>query len=580
MMNNKDIDIKVLNQLLNKEQRRYFILEGISTYAFLFLIYLCKKIEVPVSSDINAMIEAVSCDDNIKSILQEHAAVPESMTDVFWNACSEENIENLFRRLITPRSHLRAIPEPLGWLSCELLELKENDILADFTGDIEDLSAYVQKNNPVQEIHLFNANPTKNKLLSLKNYFTNKPNINFLHYIELVTPHTKLELKNNFNKIYAFLLPTIQPDMAKAYIDLIFQALKQNGKAVVVVPDNVMYSRDHYFLRRSLINDNCITRIISLPKGTAYSSNLYTSIFVLEKTDLNNKPQTVFMSDLRKYHEQFHSKTKFINPLSEFKSEVIDDLLNNKNEFYSDRVQYIDIRDNSYCFSPGVYLTSVDYYYCFFGDDDNVQIVSDNFSKTSFKLGEEADIFRSTIDSRDILKFVSNREIKDKICNPIGRYLSISDVQENQVNQDSMPYILEINKDYAKFKLTQNDLLISKTTSPVKIAVCPPETDIYPAGNFYIIRLKPESKLNRLYLKIFLESEKGQTILNNISVGATMKTISKASLEDLEIPYLNEEQQKSIRLKYNNLQKIIDRKKEEISELQKSKEFLINELFK
>lgn len=564
MMNNKDIDIKVLNQLLNKEQRRYFILEGISTYAFLFLIYLCKKNEVPVSSDINAMIKAVSCDDNIKSILQEHAAVPESMTDVFWNACSEENIRNLFRQLCIPRRHLPTVSRSLFWLASELLELKENDILADFTGDVDDLSLFVQKNNPVREIHLFAANKAKYKLLKLKNCSINEPDISRLRDIDLFSPYASLELKNKFTKIFACIHPTSRPEMVKAYIDLINRLLALGKKAVVVVPDCVLYSRDFLLIRKEILEKKFLTRIISLPQGVLFSSNLYTSILVLEiKYPLNrNDNSEIFLTDLRKQFEKYHTKPRFINPLDEMERDEIKILLFNETKDTSIRVDYSEIINNDYNLSLGYYLQPLD-----------------TNRESNFILLQEADILRSTIDSKEGIVFVSEKEMKNQMCSPIGRYLLISDVQENQVNIETMPNILSLNKDYAKFKLTQNDILISKTTNPVKIAICPAEMNIYPAGNFYIIRLHADSKLNRYYLKAFLESQKGQTILNNISVGATMKTISISSLGNIEIPFLDERSQHLIRIRYLEVQKEIEAKKQELENLRKKKQELLDDFF-
>ena len=95
---------------------------------------------------------------------------------------------------------------------------------------------------------------------------------------------------------------------------------------------------------------------------------------------------------------------------------------------------------------------------------------------------------------------------------------------------------------FSKMILKENDLIISKSGQPYKIAVfTKPQFEswrvqqIVPSGNMYVIELDT-NRINPYYVKVFLESQQGKALLNSRSNQATIINISRKELENLDIP--------------------------------------------
>jgi len=102
--------------------------------------------------------------------------------------------------------------------------------------------------------------------------------------------------------------------------------LKENGKAVIVVPDGVLFSnkKDYYGLRKFLIENRLLKGVISLPNGVFKpSTNISGSVLIIDK---NSKLESsLFLFDASNYSkdsfsrfsntiiEQYHNKLSSIN---------------------------------------------------------------------------------------------------------------------------------------------------------------------------------------------------------------------------------------------------------------------------
>ena len=129
----------------------------------------------------------------------------------------------------------------------------------------------------------------------------------------------------------------------------------------------------------------------------------------------------------------------------------------------------------------------------------------------------------------------------------------------NSKEQVNKPFVLGEEADMEKFRLKEGDIVISKIARPLKFVLPKKDCSIYPAGNFYIIRIKPGSELNPVYLKSYLESKQGSFALLQCSSGGTMLQISKSALLKLQIPFKSEKDQFNISTEYMYFEnKIVD----------------------
>ncbi|HIF9252491.1 TPA: N-6 DNA methylase [Photobacterium damselae] len=83
-----------------------------------------------------------------------------------------------------------------------------------------------------------------------------------------------------------------------AFIQHALSSLKMNGKGVVVISPGVLFKGgNEKKIRKSLILDNYIKAVISLPSGMVYGTNISSSILIIEKNKLDNKIIFIDASD-------------------------------------------------------------------------------------------------------------------------------------------------------------------------------------------------------------------------------------------------------------------------------------------
>ena len=96
--------------------------------------------------------------------------------------------------------------------------------------------------------------------------------------------------------------------------------------------------------------------------------------------------------------------------------------------------------------------------------------------------------------------------------------------------------LTSIEEKYKKYCLKSNNLIISKSGLPYKVAVSEiTENEVLVNGNLYIITID-ESQANPFYIKAFLDSKKGQYLLKRSSVGSVIPNISVEAIKNLQIP--------------------------------------------
>ena len=138
---------------------------------------------------------------------------------------------------------------------------------------------------------------------------------------------------------------------------------------------------------------------------------------------------------------------------------------------------------------------------------------------------------------------------------PTGyKVLTPGDVQDGFIEWDKLQSIEYKDKKFDKYAVIKGDVIITAKTSKVKIAVVDidPEEKILVTGGMIIVRPNTK-KLNPTYLKIFLDSAKGQAALKSIQRGSIIISINAKDLASVLIPDIDIKNQDSISLKYNDM---------------------------
>lgn len=132
------------------------------------------------------------------------------------------------------------------------------------------------------------------------------------------------------------------------------------------------------------------------------------------------------------------------------------------------------------------------------------------------------------------------------------QYLMLSNISDGLVDVD-LPYLSSMDEKLEKFCLKNGDLIISKIGSPTKVAVAEVEDGkkIIANGNLFIVELDTK-KANPYYIKAFLESPKGQALIERVQVGVVMKSISVEQIRNIQIPLVPLEKQNDLATLYQS----------------------------
>lgn len=345
------------------------------------------------------------------------------------------------------------------------------------------------------------------------------------------------DMKFNWNKIG-------NSSFDWVFIDIMLTMLKNDGIGAAVMTAGSLFKISDEIYRKDLIDSGIISSVIKLPVLTKYTSiDQYLVIF----SNNNNKVKFV---DISKQVVKTYSGYSLM-------MDKAFDLLNSEKE--NEFVKYISnevIAENGYLLQPEKYLEVREIKYF------NPHKLSD------FVI----DVFRG---------YQMTSKEQEELHDENGNYeiLMISDI-ENGVISDSLTKINSDENKYDRYLLKENDLIISSKGTRIKIAVISNIADrkIIANGNLIVLRLDSE-KINPLYLEMYLNSEMGQTVLNQIQTGSVIISINPSRLTEITISMLPIEKQNELANKYKNKQKQILVAKEHLNNLQKEQEkFYDNEV--
>ena len=118
--------------------------------------------------------------------------------------------------------------------------------------------------------------------------------------------------------------------------------------------------------------------------------------------------------------------------------------------------------------------------------------------------------------------------------------LNISNIEDGEILFDSMDTIDEEERKLKRYELVAGDVVITCRGILNKVAVFPTTVrKVIASANVIVIR--PKQDINSEYLKIFLESLVGETLLKSFQRGSTIMNINPSDIGEMEvlIPPLN-----------------------------------------
>jgi len=116
------------------------------------------------------------------------------------------------------------------------------------------------------------------------------------------------------------------------------------------------------------------------------------------------------------------------------------------------------------------------------------------------------------------------------------KLLRITDIQDNQVNWNTVPGCQINDKEFPKYELHQNDILIARTGGTIGKTFLVEEIPPKAVFASYLIRVIPSPELLARYLKLFLESPFYWEQIRANSTGTGQTNVNGVALSNLIAP--------------------------------------------
>ena len=290
-----------------------------------------------------------------------------------------------------------------------------------------------------------------------------------------------------------------------AFNNWICNHLSKNGKAVAIMCNGSVWNTADMAIRKEFVEKGLVEAVIALPEGLFSDTNIATTMIVFSH---GNK--SVKMVEKTNYN---------IMSIAGYEERILEGLESDTD--YSKTVSLSELRDNDYVLNYNRYMTP------------NIKF------KNCKKLGDFIVSIRRGVSYKE----VPREKIYETFPVPC---LSLSNIQNGLIDDDLSDVFLPNetiqSNAFSKTILKENDLIISKSGQPYKIAVFSEpqpkpwgKDPVVPSGNMYVIELDT-NRINPYYVKVFLESQQGKALLNSRSNQATIINISRKELENLDIP--------------------------------------------
>lgn len=426
-----------------------------------------------------------------------------------------------------------SMPDSIAELAIRILDLKEDDRVCEYCTGRGTFSALASLKEPKAAYTGIEKDGYKCEITSIR-VEVSGGRIDMIEGDMFEQKPEKLFTKAFINYDFAKRKTSIKPDRAYEgslletvnnteikfadwqFIANVIDGLEDGGKAVVVTNNGSLNNRYDKEVREIFINRGYIEAVIALPEKLFDNTMIPVTLLVLTKRNASDEaPKTVKMVEASGFCEN----ARFTNIITDENVDEIIHALNEDTDF--GRVPIDKIKEKDFVLAVDKYL------------DKKVSL------SNSREFGDFiVNIKRGTPMKAEELKAI---ETKDSGC----EYLAIGNIVDGYIDHDSVKHIKPDAK-LANYQINDGDLIISKGGKPFKIAVAdvPEGSQVIASGNLYVIEID-KNKGVPYFFKAFLESDKGQKLLDGAAVGSVISMISAEAIRKLSVPdYPIYEQQK------------------------------------
>lgn len=435
-------------------------------------------------------------------------------------------------------SEQHSTPDGISQLAISLLDLNKNDTILDLGSGTLSFLTKVAYKSASQKLYGIEINTSNIIVANIRRYLLQLP-------IQLIQGNMISQSFSDFsaNKVfsdhpYGMRLSELRMQLSKNPIlneffkeekrtasgDWIFNMaayfnMKPPGKIVVLMTNGGTWNKSDENIRKKLVEKGMIEAVILLPERLLAYSMLPLTMLVLSS---NN--QDIKMVDA----SQVYTEGRKQNSLEEKDVKSILEAYH-QDTAISKTVPIDDIKSQEYILNPKRYVC------------ESIKI------QNSITLGEVC----LAINRGAMIK---SNELDQLVCSEKTnfQYLKLQDIQNGFI-EDDLPSLKGLKEEHEKYVIHDKNLVISKIF-PFKIATAKIKSDeqLLASGNLYFLELD-ESKVNPVFVEVFLRSEAGMAQFDYLSKGTIMKSISIRDLKEIQIPNLPREEQDKIAKEYEIL---------------------------
>jgi len=168
-------------------------------------------------------------------------------------------------------------------------------------------------------------------------------------------------------------------------------------------------------------------------------------------------------------------------------------------------------------------------------DEDYMRYQASDTKK--IPLGEVAEIFRG--------KSVTKKDVNGAIG-----VVNITNIRQYDIDYDGLDKLDEEERKVQNYLLQEGDVVLPARGTAIRTAVFHEQS--YPCiASSNVIVIRPRANmLNSMYLKIFIDSPIGNSLISSLQQGMTVMNISYKDLKLLEVPFPVIEEQESVAREY------------------------------
>ena len=284
--------------------------------------------------------------------------------------------------------------------------------------------------------------------------------------------------------------------------------MRPGDRAFVVVTKGALVRQNERELRAELVKNDWLDAVIQLPSGLYPDHNLPLELMVCEKSRPSSRSGRVFFADLSAFAIPGTRRARRLSQ-SGIDQACRAFSLFAYEEHFSAVVPRERIERGGWSLYPPAYLTQ------------------DDLPCRSLRLGDVASVTRGF----QLAKRCS------QACSAPRYLLNIRDLQDGEILFENAEQVEAASISLEeKYRIREDDIILTSKGSALKIAIVPPNPPAaYLGGNLTRIRVQ-DTRYPPYLLYEYLISERGQTALNLIQTGTTIRVLGNTNLEELKIP--------------------------------------------